>query len=121
MTLRGRGGYLIRDDFLVYATAGFSFGDISARASSLSYFRYSNGTFISLGEFNNIQTGWSAGAGLEYAVAKNLSLKAEWLYIGFGNQTYGVNPISGASAFGYNATTNNDTQLIKTGVNYSFN
>lgn len=115
-TLRGRVGYLLRDDFLIYGTAGLAYGGISASGAISNYQNYPGS--IAIGQYNQVPIGWTAGAGIEYAVAKNLSLKAEWLYLGFGNQNYALNTITPDRPNGYIVTINNDTQIIRTGVNY---
>lgn len=117
-TVRGRVGYLPRDDFMLYGTAGLAYGNLMASGGSYYNLSDLNPEFAALGQYNNTDIGLTAGAGLEFAIAKNLSLKAEWLYVGFGNKSYGISPIPFADAYGFNATVNNDTQLIRTGVNY---
>ena len=47
---RWRLGWLLRDDFLLYGTGGFAYGDVAA-------------------------------------IARTLTLKAEWLYVDLGKQT----------------------------------
>ena len=117
-TVRGRVGYLLRDDFMLYGTAGLAYGNLMASGGSYYNLSDLNPEFAALGQYNNTDIGWTAGAGLEFAIAKNWSLKAEWLYVGFGDKTYGISPIPFAAAYGFNATVNNDIQLIKTGINY---
>ncbi len=67
-------------------------------------------------------TGWTAGAGLEYAIASNWSLKTEWLYVDLGRQNYAINAFGGAIAEGFpanfTASSASATHLIRTGVNY---
>ena len=117
-TVRARIGYLLRDDFMLYGTAGLAYGNLTASGGSYYNLSDLNPEFVALGQYNNTDIGWTAGAGLEFAIAKNWSLKAEWLYVGFGNKSYGISPIPFADAYGFNATVNNDTQLIRTGINY---
>ena len=117
-TVRGRAGYLIRDDILLYGTAGMAYGNLTASGASWLAITVDEQALAALGQYDSTDIGWTAGAGLEYAVAKNWSLKAEWLYVGFGDKTYGISPIPFAAAYGFNATVNNDIQLIKTGINY---
>jgi outer membrane immunogenic protein len=117
-TVRGRAGYLIRDDILLYGTAGMAYGNLTASGASWLAITVDEQALAALGQYDSTDIGWTAGAGLEYAVAKNWSLKAEWLYVGFGDKTYGISPIPFAATYGFNATVNNDIQLIKTGINY---
>ena len=70
-TVRGRAGYAF-DRYLVYGTAGAAFGNV--RAS------FSNDPVSSATE-----TGWTAGAGIEVALARNWSAKAEYLFVDLSN------------------------------------
>lgn len=122
-TLRGRIGFLPRDDFMIYATGGLAYGGVYAQ-STVNEPTESAGSagFIpmSFGQYANTATGWTAGAGAELAVAKNWSLKAEWLYVALGNQSYAVTPIVDAAPAAFNASANNNNNIIRTGVNYRF-
>jgi opacity protein-like surface antigen len=40
-----------------------------------------------LGNASVLSTGWAAGAGMEYMVAKNWSIKAEYIYVSLGGIT----------------------------------
>ncbi len=80
-TLRGRAGYAL-GNLLPYATAGFAYGEVTngcdldvAAAGCYTGKAYS---------WSSLRPGWTAGAGLEYALTKNLSVKAEYLYTDLG-------------------------------------
>ena len=62
-TVRGRAGYAI-DRILVYGTAGGAFGEVQAGFSNHTASR-------------STEPGWTAGAGVEYAVLPNLTAKFE--------------------------------------------
>jgi outer membrane immunogenic protein len=61
------------------------------------------------------RTGWTAGAGLEYAFAPNWSAKIEYDYLGFGSETVNfpaaVIPSTSASL---------NIQEVKAGINFKF-
>jgi outer membrane immunogenic protein len=79
-TVRGRFGVTF-DQILLYGTGGLAVADtkVSATASG-----------ITLSD-NHTQTGWTAGAGAEWMFMPRWSLKAEYLYRRFDNQTiFGV-------------------------------
>ena len=100
-TVRGRLGYAA-DRFMPYITGGAAFGDIKAATPG-----FAGG--------NSDRAGWTLGAGLEFAVAQNWSLKAEYLYVDLGKFNCGIS--CGA------AVTDNvsfTTNLIRAGVNYHF-
>lgn len=91
-TIRGRAGYLLRDDFLIYCTAGLAYGGVKASGAIFNN-EISPGS-IAIGQYSQVPVGWTAGAGIEYGVAKNWSFKAEWLYLALGNQSYALNTIT---------------------------
>jgi outer membrane immunogenic protein len=69
-TARGRAGWAV-DRVLLYATAGGAFANVQTNF---------NGTTTS-----HTQSGWTAGAGLEWAFADNWTAKVEYLYVNLGN------------------------------------
>ncbi|HEY9214722.1 MAG TPA: outer membrane protein [Ancylobacter sp.] len=96
-TVRARAGFAV-DQFLLFGTGGFAYG---------------RGTF-ELAGLSNDQTnvGWTIGAGAEYAIDPNWSVKAEYLYLDLGSETYTT--INGAYDVGL--TSN----ILRAGVNYRF-
>jgi outer membrane immunogenic protein len=121
--VRGRLGFLPRDDIMLYAAAGFAYGEVSTlgalgdgnRLCALDF-------YCSAGAFSGFALGWTGGAGLEYAVARNWSLKAEWLYVDLGRQNYAIDAFGGSIAGGFPAnfaaSSASATHLIRTGFNY---
>jgi outer membrane immunogenic protein len=100
-TARGRAGYAI-DRWLPYVTAGLAVGDISATVPGLP-----GGSITT--------AGWTVGAGLEVGVIGNVSVKAEYLYVGFGSFNCGLN--CGLLAGG-NVSYN--TNVVRAGLNVHF-
>ena len=70
-TVRGRAGYAF-DRFFAYGTAGAAFGDVRAN--------FSNGAVSSA-----TKAGWTAGGGVEVALDRHWSAKAEYLFVDLGN------------------------------------
>jgi iron complex outermembrane receptor protein len=70
-TVRGRAGYAF-DRFLVYGTAGAAFGDVRAN-------------FTDDPVSSATKAGWTAGGGVEFALDRNWSAKAEYLFVDLGN------------------------------------
>ena len=57
------------------------------------------------------RTGWTVGAGVEYAMTPNWTVKAEYSYYDFGTRTLGPT---------YVGTIRADVHTVKLGVNYLF-
>lgn len=76
-TLRGRAG-LAFDKALIYVTGGVAAGRIHDRVIE-------PGAPNIVFDTSGWRTGWIAGGGIEYAVVKNWTVKAEALYADFGN------------------------------------
>jgi outer membrane immunogenic protein len=100
-TVRGRLGYAA-DRFMPFITGGAAFGDIKATTPGFA-------------SADNTKAGWTVGAGLEFAIARNWTAKAEYLYVDLGKFNCGV-------SCGIVATNNVSftTNLIRAGVNYRF-
>jgi len=98
-TVRGRAGWLFTPSLLVYGTAGFAYGGVSAYG------------------YNDTRTGWTAGGGLEWMFAPRWSAKVEYLYVDLssgGNNNNGFN-----WNWGYNFHPQGN--IVRAGVNYHFN
>ncbi len=100
-TLRARAGIPI-GQVMPYGTLGVAYGRVSATED--------NG--LSSTQTNN-HFGWTAGVGLEAQATANLSLKAEYLYVDLGSQSYNMLP-SGGRDIGQRFS------IIRAGVNYKF-
>jgi outer membrane immunogenic protein len=118
-TLRPRLGFTPAERLLVYATGGLAYGSVKTRSS---YVVTENGADV--GSFaasrSNVRWGWTIGAGAEYAVTNNLSLKAEYLYVDFDSKhltaTDADNP-----GLSYNVKDETRFQILRAGLNYRFN
>lgn len=71
---RLRLGYAI-DRFLPYIAGGVAFGDIDISSNT------------GVPSFGDTFTGWTVGAGLDYAMTTNLLLRAEYRYTDFGTES----------------------------------
>jgi len=108
-SLRARAGVAI-DRALIYATGGLAVANIK------SYYTYLGGIgFAGGGDyFSATRTGWTMGAGLEYAFADNISARVEYRYSDFGSKTnHTVN--------WYSTERNSYTeQAVRIGLTYHF-
>jgi outer membrane immunogenic protein len=112
-TARLRLGYLVTPQFLLFGTGGAAYGD-TASSIGVSY----NGNDLLGGPYSKTVTGlgWTAGAGAEYKITKNLSFKTEYLYTDLGTQTLYSNAAIPASLKVH--TTDNQ---VRAGLNWTFN
>ena len=79
-TIRGRVGYLADPRLLVYVTGGVAFGDTSYSVND-----YSGG---GQGSLTQTHTGWVVGGGAEWMLARNWTVKGEYLHIDLGSKDY---------------------------------
>jgi outer membrane immunogenic protein len=109
-TVRARLGYAF-DNVLVYGTGGFAYGDVKTTL---------NGNLDGQGfdySYSDTQTGWTVGAGVEYGITKNITLKAEYLYVDLGSSTI-TEQVSEDTNFNVDVDTAFHT--LKAGLNYKF-
>ncbi|MDW6020285.1 porin family protein [Mesorhizobium sp. BAC0120] len=71
------------DRWLIYGTGGFAFGGVK-HSESVS----TPGDFLSADQ-DKTATGWTAGAGVDYAFTDNLILGVRYRYYDFGNVDFG--------------------------------
>ncbi len=72
---------------------------------------------------NKVRTGWAAGVGLEYAMTRNWSLKAEYLYLGLGGTVNNCAQVGGfpPGTIDCTSSTIKGINTFKVGANYHFN
>jgi outer membrane immunogenic protein len=105
-TVTGRIGAAF-DRLLVYGKGGLA---LAHDDSSLTDFGSNTA------DSTMMRTGWTVGAGLEYALSKNWSAKVEYDYLGFGSRTLNfTTPLESVSS---NANLN--VQEVKAGLNFRF-
>ena len=114
-TARGRLGWAF-NNLLVYGTGGLA--ETRLKTSS----NYAD-SFGGVGAWSSVaeKTGWTAGAGLEYALGKSWSVKAEYLFVKFGSVT-ASGTVGGPFGYSTALSTSNDltVQIARAGVNYKF-
>jgi outer membrane immunogenic protein len=100
-TVRGRIGYAF-DRFLPYLTAGAAFGNVRA-------------TIPGIGTADATKAGWTVGGGIEYAVNRTWSIKAEYLYVDLGR--FDCGPACGAAP---PTNVRFNTNIFRAGLNVRF-
>jgi outer membrane immunogenic protein len=104
---RGRLGYAF-DRFLPFVSGGITFANLNSRLTNTS-------VFPTVTDSNtHLRTGFQLGAGLEYAVTNNWTVRGEYIFSDYGRQTvgYGNNGI----ALRHNITDD----ALRLSVNYKF-
>jgi outer membrane immunogenic protein len=121
-TVRGRIGYAW-DRTLLYATGGFAYG--TGFTNSVTYTNTTPGVNYATFQGNSgTSFGWTIGAGLEYALGNNWSIKGEYLYVDLSNHNRTLVPVAviGTPATGGTfADTGGDRfSIARVGFNYKF-
>lgn len=96
-TIRGRAGVTF-GQVMPYATLGAAFGRGTAQVVNGAVTTSQSATHF----------GWTAGLGLEAKATDNISVKAEYMYVDLGSQSYGAREVG------------HKFSVIRAGVNYSF-
>ena len=117
-TVRGRIGVLPTQSLLLYATGGVAFAGI--KTSDFAFFAADGSS--NAASSDKTKTGWTVGAGAEWALNGGWSVKAEYLYIDLGSINYTSSNSSPANPL---ATINHDHRIVenvaRVGLNYRFN
>jgi outer membrane immunogenic protein len=101
-TVRGRAGYA-PEHVLFYVTGGGAFTNVKPSTALLPY-------------GGGAETGWTAGAGIEYLMTYNWTMKVEYLYANFQKATCNA----GSCGVLAPATVSFNENVVRLGVNYKF-
>jgi outer membrane immunogenic protein len=118
-TLAARFGVAL-DHSLIYVKAGGGW----VGNNSLTVTNQTTGVSLTCGNLTscgNNGGGWLVGAGWEYAVTNNWTVKLEYDFLGLGNRTFSVPATAPFLAGDTLSSTNRDVQMAKIGFNYLFN
>jgi outer membrane immunogenic protein len=117
-TVRGRFGYAWERSFF-YGTGGLAIGDVKSSASSAIV------NTLYAGSYSADRTGWTAGAGFEYAFSDRLSAKLEYLHFDLGSVIYLANKLTAGGPSSHPLAWNASAQIssgdiVRVGLNYRF-
>ncbi|HEY2754132.1 MAG TPA: outer membrane beta-barrel protein [Pseudolabrys sp.] len=130
-TLRGRLGFLPAPSVLAFVTGGLAYGKTVASTTTTAYFASPGNDFdcstnfftCTAGSTSSVRAGWTLGAGFESFIARNWSVKAEYLYYDLGHVSY-TNTETHA-VFGNAPVMQTDVHfngsIARVGLNYQFN
>ncbi len=112
-TVRPRLGFTPMDRVLLYVTGGLAYGQVKTSAVYVE-----NATGFNLGGSNSdTRVGWTIGAGAEYAVTNNITVRGEYAYVDLGDKSH-----NGFNAVGDYVNWKDPTNfhVVRAGVNYKF-
>lgn len=120
-TVRGRVGFLVDPQWLLYATGGAAYGETKLGFGMINtdFGCIVGGTLCVNGTSSSVRVGWTAGAGIEAMLAPNWSFKAEYLYIDLGRQS--VNFLAFTAPVSFSPSPVFHEQIARAGLNYHFN
>jgi outer membrane immunogenic protein len=101
-SIRARLGYAF-DNFLPYITGGVAFADYDAKASDFTGLEVSDSKTF---------TGWTIGAGVDYAFTQNLIGRIEYRYTDYGNDDF--------TALGVTDKVDIKDSTVRVGIAYKF-
>ena len=135
-TIRGRLGWLPSQQWLIYATGGVAFGQANrdvvlngpqaAIAGNVGPFGFlcTPGQPCFLGGAKQSTIGWTVGAGSEWAISTNVTVKAEYLYANIPGPSVTVVAVNGNGGIpsSFQATYGHtELHVARIGINYLFN
>lgn len=85
-TLRGRVG-VTAGPTLLYATGGLAYGGVTTKVTNV-FTPITSGNV--LGSSSSARAGWAAGAGVEWALASNWTIRGEYLHVDLGRSDVAV-------------------------------
>ncbi|HUC50647.1 MAG TPA: outer membrane beta-barrel protein [Xanthobacteraceae bacterium] len=107
-TVRGRIGYLVTPNTLFYGTGGWAYGHTTSSASAAV-------TGLAAGaSVGKDMNGWTAGAGLEYALTPWMSFKTEYLFVDLGSATLSSGVAAGVP---FSLTEKTTAHTVRAGIN----
>jgi len=119
-TARGRIGWAF-DNLLLYGTGGLAETYLNASNSYTDAGLGGGGPGAGAWNASATKFGWTAGAGLEWALKRNWSVKAEYLFVKFGSiNASGVVVNSGGYGSAISTSTDLTANIARAGVNYKF-
>jgi outer membrane immunogenic protein len=116
-TVRARAGFAW-DSLLIYGTGGLAYGDLRASARQTEN-QGGPTTFDWSGATSDTKVGWTAGAGIEYAVNSNWIIGAEYLHVDLGRSTFAM-PEAGGSGFTMTGRADARFDVVRGTLKYKF-
>lgn len=113
-TMRGRVGYAF-GHFMPYVTGGLAYGNFKSDAIGVVGASSVNSSLAQSFSGSSTKTGWTAGAGLEYAILSNLTARLEYLHWDLGTTKWTV-----AADPEITLSTRHKGDTVRVGVGFKF-
>lgn len=119
-TVRGRLGYLLTPNVMLYGTGGLAYGEVkgATTVTLATPIKAFNGT--AAGAYDSTKVGYTAGGGVEWAILPNVTARAQYTYIDLGTHGFGANAVVLATPAGVNTSHKDDFHLATVGASYKF-
>jgi len=121
-TLRGRVGYLVLQDLLLYATGGLAYANVKHTLSDDCV--GCGNSALNLGAFSqtnkNTKAGWTVGGGAELLQDAHWLLRAEGLYVDLGSETHTYLVVAPAGTGRSVAAWEDQFWVARLGLSYAF-
>jgi outer membrane immunogenic protein len=136
-TVRGRVGFLVTPNWLIYGTGGLAYGRVKRSYAfinnSIAFvigpgLTCAPNSICAIGANSDTSTGWTAGGGFEYRLPNfrifnhDTTVKVEYLYVNLGGGKDVVAPGVGFPASSFTAQFGGDIvfQVVRGGINVKF-
>jgi outer membrane immunogenic protein len=129
-TVRGRVGYALGPNVLIYGTGGLAYGQVPSSTTitqAVANAPALPSSYSASGTSSNTLVGWTAGGGIEWWFASSWSAKAEYLYYDLGSVTYNLGQLQNFNNGGVPFTRGAPTAIadfngsvIRAGLNFHF-
>jgi outer membrane immunogenic protein len=138
-TVRGRLGWLVTPNLLLFGTGGFAYGRVGDSANYtfngpagglISVALPSSGVSINCvpnvtcfsGSASSVRTGWTAGGGAEWLLDQHWSAKIEYQFVDLGSETVRIiaTPLPGFAPSSFNAAFRDRFNVVRLGLNYRY-
>ena len=116
LTVRPRLGWAF-DHTLVYVTGGYAFETLQV----LDTFGYFGASVPISSDVTGKSSGWTAGAGVEYAFYKNMSARLEYLFVDLNSFSSTIPGVAAAGPSAINVSHKYTDNIVRAGLSFYFN
>ncbi|MDN5003772.1 outer membrane protein [Bradyrhizobium sp. GCM10027634] len=119
-TIRGRAGYAV-NKALFYATGGVAIGDVRYSNTYVGFSPLGSGFEFEAATVSQTRVGWTAGAGIDYAITPHWVVSGEYLHVDFGSvSTSGLVTTGSTRTATFNISTKLTSDIGRVGIAYKF-